>query len=235
MVTASSKNGVVVLSPSRRKAAEARAAAVASSGSSLAKIRGRSMKPPAKLADIPALNIEVFNVKLVGDSELITNQWSEKAIRMIEGKGQRTATGPREPRNPQEECEAAIYRDADGNPAMPTIAFKSAAVDACSQVSDITKVQARGAFHLVGELVRIDGKWTRRRDMVRVGMGNADVRYRPGFKEWSVILTIRHNPNVLSASQIINLLNIAGFAVGVGEGRPERNMAFGMFHVEPIK
>ncbi|KKL87021.1 hypothetical protein LCGC14_1938870, partial [marine sediment metagenome] len=114
---------------------------------------------------------------------------------------------------------------------FPAIAFKKAAVDACSHVDGLTKVLARGGFHVVGEMVEIKGKPRMREDMVRIAMGTADIRYRGEFPEWSCTLSIRHNPNVLSAEQIINLFNVAGFAVGIGEGRPQKDQSWGMFHV----
>jgi hypothetical protein len=42
---------------------------------------------------------------------------------------------------------------------------------------------------------------------------------------------VRFNANVLSAAQIVNLFNTAGFGVGIGEWRPEKDGQFGMFHV----
>jgi hypothetical protein len=112
----------------------------------------------------------------------------------------------------------------------------------------MTKVAARQAFHILGEdvdvdgvfegtkarhnLVRIDGgEPAMREDTVRVGMGTADLRYRGEFADWSARLLVRYNANVLSESQILNIINVAGFAVGVGEWRPERDGSYGMFHV----
>jgi len=71
-----------------------------------------------------------------------------------------------------------------------------------------------------------------REDMVRIAMGTADIRYRGEFKQWKVRLLVRYNASVLSPAQIYNLFNLAGFGVGVGEGRPEKNGSWGMFHVE---
>jgi hypothetical protein len=45
-------------------------------------------------------------------------------------------------------------------------------------------------------------------------------------------VTVRYNRNVLSAEQIVSLFNTAGFAIGIGEWRPQKNGGFGMFHVE---
>jgi hypothetical protein len=44
-------------------------------------------------------------------------------------------------------------------------------------------------------------------------------------------LDVRFNRNVLSAAQIVNLFNTAGFGGGIGEWRPEKDGQFGMFHV----
>ena len=79
--------------------------------------------------------------------------------------------------------------------------------------------------------VRIHGTPTIREDMVRVGMGVADLRYRGEFREWSVVLPIRFNTAVFTHEQIINLFNLGGFACGIGEWRPERGGSFGMYHV----
>lgn len=115
---------------------------------------------------------------------------------------------------------------------FPTVAFKAAAVDSCSHIDGVTKVEARGAFHIDSEFVVIRGIPEMREDMVRVGMGTADIRYRGEFKKWSTTFRLRYNANVLSDEQIINLFNTAGFAIGVGEWRPQKDGSFGMFHVE---
>jgi hypothetical protein len=70
-----------------------------------------------------------------------------------------------------------------------------------------------------------------REDMVKIAMGTADLRYRGEFSDWHARLLVRYNANVLSESQILNLINVAGFAVGVGEWRPEKDGMNGMFHV----
>jgi len=96
----------------------------------------------------------------------------------------------------------------------------------------MTKVAARQAFHVDGEYAVIEGdEPTMREDMVRVGMGTADIRYRGEFRNWWTTIDIKYNANVLSAEQILNLMQTAGFAVGVGEWRPERDGQYGRFHV----
>jgi hypothetical protein len=56
--------------------------------------------------------------------------------------------------------------------------------------------------------------------------------YRGEFPTWSATFEVRYNASVLFADQITNLFNVAGFGVGIGEWRPQKNCSFGRFHVE---
>lgn len=181
---------------------------------------------------LPKLDINTFRLRVVGDSPLICHAWSEKAKRQMLDKQMKRAQPAKEAKDPQKDYEDSLYPLADGGYGFPAVAFKAAAVDACSHVAGITKVEARGAFHIVGDMVRLNGEPSPREDMVRVGMGTADIRYRGEFREWSAELVIRHNAAVISVEQVCNLFNTAGFAIGVGEWRPQRDGSFGMFHVE---
>lgn len=183
-----------------------------------------------QVIELPKLNIKMLKITLVGDSALIMHKWSEKAKKEMLDKQMKRAKTAKAAKDPEQDYKDSMYVE-DGKYVFPVVAFKSAAVDACSHVEGVTKVEARGAFHINGEWAVIDGKPNMREDMVRVGMGTADIRYRGEFKKWSTELTVRYNSNVLSAEQIVNLFNTAGFAIGVGEWRPQKDGSFGMFHV----
>jgi hypothetical protein len=180
---------------------------------------------------LPKLDIREVRIDLVGDSALICNRWSEKAKQQMRDKQGKKAIQAKEAKDPQACYEASLCPHPDGGYGFKAIAFKAAAVDACSHVAGITKVEARGAFHIQGDLVKINGTPQMREDMVRVGMGVADLRYRGEFPEWSCSFRVRYNAAVLSIEQIIHLFNVAGFAIGVGEWRPQRDGSSGMFHV----
>lgn len=180
---------------------------------------------------LPRLNIERMHIRVVGDSPLICHAWSEKAKRQMLDKQMKKAKAAKEAKDPEQDFKDSLYEHPEGGWGFPAVAFKSSAVDACSHVDGITKVEARGAFHIIGDMVKIEGEPTPREDMVRVGMGTADIRYRGEFREWAATLGVRYNANVLSAEQIVNLFNTAGFALGIGEWRPQRDGSFGMYHV----
>jgi hypothetical protein len=209
-------------------------------------------KAPAKkenvAIELPKLDLQTMEVTLIGDSPLIVHAWSMKAKKEMLGKQMKEATGAKEAKEPEADFQASMYRLADGGHGFPSVAFKNAAVTAGTSVAGLTKIAARQAFHIVGEdvdirgafvgamsrtnLVRIEGDNPQiREDMVRVGMGTADLRYRAEYPSWHTKIVVRFNANVLSPAQILNLLNTAGFAVGVGEWRPERDGQYGLFHV----
>jgi len=189
---------------------------------------------PQVVITIPSISLRTVEVTLAGISPLIMHKWSKKAKEEMLAKQMKAATKGKEAKDPQRDYEESIYRHPDGGYGFPTVAFKAAAVGAC-RFTDGTKMTfARGAFHIDGELAIIKGEPHMREDMVRVGMGTADIRYRAEFSEWRAIFRLTYNTSALSEEQILNLFNIAGFGVGVGEWRPEKDGQFGRFKVESI-
>lgn len=188
------------------------------------------MVTTTKQIELPALKIDTVQFMLIGDSPLIIHAWSEKAKRAMLDKQMGKATKKKENKDPEADYEACFYRFPDGRYGFPAIGVKAAMVSACRFV-DAKMTFARGAFHIDGELVEIIGEPRPREDMVRVGMGTADIRYRPEFVEWKIPVKIKFNTAVIGVEQLANLLNSAGFGIGIGEWRPEKTGSYGMFHV----
>lgn len=180
--------------------------------------------------ELPPLDIRTVTFMLIGDSPLIVHAWSEKAKRQMLDKQMKKATKGREAKDPEADYEACFYRTDTGAYAFPAIGVKAAMV-AAARFVDAKMTVLRGALHIDAEMLEVIGKPRPREDMVRVGMGTADIRYRPEFPDWRMPVTIKFNSSVISAEQIANLLNNAGFGVGIGEWRPERNGSYGRFHV----
>lgn len=191
----------------------------------------KSATTPGTTITLPPLNLQTMSVTVIGDSPLICHRWSEKAKAMMRDKQMKKARQGREAKDPEADFKASLYPYPAGGYGFPTIAFKAAAVGACRFVDGIKMTEVRGAFRILDELVKIEGEPVMREDITRVGMGVADLRYRGEFKAWRAKLQIQFNGNAMSAEQIVNLLNTAGFGVGVGEWRPERNGQNGCFHV----
>lgn len=206
--------------------------------------------PPVERIEIPRLEIERFTLKLIGVTPLIPHRWSEKAKNEMRMKQTKKAKTAKAAKVPWEDFLDSLYWISERPASLPensdlslytfgfpVIGFKAAAVTAAMD-ADLKMTQARRSFRVDppegGELVAIEGPAPiMREDMVRVGMGTADLRYRGEFKEWAVTLDISYNSRgLLSKSQIINLFNVAGFAVGIGEWRNEKDGIYGAFRVQ---
>lgn len=197
---------------------------------------------------LPPLNLQSMSVTIIGETPLITHAWSQKAKQELLGKHLKKAKQARDAKDPNQDYLDSLYHIEGGGYGFPSVALKDAMVTACTSVSGITKVAARQAFRVVGTQALVRGAWPgltmrqdlvrilgsepeMREDMVRIGMGTADIRYRAQFWPWYMSFEVGLNANVLSPEQILNLLNVAGFGVGVGEWRSERNGQSGAFRV----
>jgi len=140
----------------------------------------------------------------------------------------------------QSYTEEDFRRDADGARfGFPVTAIKKAAIaSAFRNEWSKDKVSMQGAFFLNGEgeqqLVEIKSPSIPviRQDSVKVGMGTADIRYRPQFTEWSIDIALRYNVNgKLNLKDILNIINLGGQTNGIGEWRIEKSGQYGSYHV----
>ena len=204
---------------------------------------------PVVQIHIPKINIRHFDVLIRGKQPLVMHRFGQVATTAIASKQAKAAKQAKEARDPEAEYLDAMYvmpgskaGAKNAKYGIPGGWFKRAAVDACSHVDGITKVFARGAFHILtedgknstGGLVPLKFSTLRmRQDYVKIGMGSTDLRYRPEFSDWSCKVRIEYNASTISPDQIVNLLNIAGFCSGLGEMRPAQKCSdsFGTFEV----
>jgi hypothetical protein len=197
---------------------------------------------------IPAPNKKIMKVRITGESPLIFHKWDEKAIRMILDKQMKKASKGRDVRDPEKDAEGSFYTDADGFIAMPARNIKQAIVGSARFLQGIPMTILRGTIFVHGDKdgfiqVLVNGKkmtvtqfkktkdWMRQ-DMVTVGMGTADIRFRGQVKDWAMDILIEYDADILSAEQVLNLLQRAGFSQGLGEWRPEKNGDNGTFTVK---
>lgn len=214
---------------------------------------------------IPAPNIQTLAVTIVGTAPLIQHRWSEKAIRMILDKQLKKAEATkREVRNPEQDYRDSFYYDSDGYIAFPALSVKQALIDSARNLENVTMSLLRGAVFVKGDgqgmlqvlvnkkpvklskmipeenasIVGRDSKTPEvemRRDLVRVGMGSADLRFRGQITAWTMDLVISFNADLLSKEQVLNLLQIAGFSSGLGEWRPSKSGDYGTFSIQNDK
>ena len=179
---------------------------------------------------------EIVQLTIKGTSSYISHAWSEKALGMIRDKQAGKKTKTRDARDPEAEVQAAAYYTEDGEFGIPAMAIKTAMITAAHKDLGIEKTLVKKALFLRCSdpnlvLPMTFGKMVAREDKVRVGQGSADLRYRPEFRNWSVTITFEFDAELLTQHDLVNLVNRAGFGVGIGEWRPEKGGEFGRFEI----
>jgi hypothetical protein len=203
-------------------------------------------KSGATMKHKPFMDIRFMRVRIQGDDPLIVHAWSKKAVMELLGKEMKVPKGGRPERDPEGDVADAKYYDRNGNEAILATAVKKAMISAISSVSDMKKTHMSQAFFVWGTedkeraaILYLDGKngqeGTMRADMISVrgqrGAKSADIRFRPEYAEWAIDVVVEYNALGISKEQILNLLNVAGYGVGIFEWRPEKGGTYGRFEV----
>ena len=219
-------------------------------------------KEEATVVQIAKIKKKVVHVKLIGDSPLIMHAWSTKAKLMLLDAQQGKKKGKtKDFKNPvrdfidsmywisgkpdlpdnatEEQCEVAFNKAiADGARfGFPCTAFKQAGNSAAYRAGLVkNQMGLRAAYYIEpndGEFIEIHGDTPiMREDMVRIGQGVADIRYRAEFRNWWCEFNVVYSEQFgYDLSSIISVIDMGGTACGIGEWRPEKDGAFGTYHV----
>lgn len=192
---------------------------------------------------ISRIGTETLRIPIVGTAPLIVHKFSEKSKRqMLDAMQGRKS--PKTAKDPEADYDAALYRHDDGGYGFPVIAFKAASVGACRFFGkSMPMTLARQTMFFDAEfsktdgqkLARIVGEPRMREDVVRVGMGGTDLRYRPEFVEWQTTLDVIYVQSMLTRESVLSLIDAGGMGVGVGEWRPEKKGDFGTYQIDSTR
>ena len=145
-----------------------------------------------------------------------------------------------------EETGARTYRPGEviaalkaGTFGMPASGLKNAIISACRN-TDMTMTQMHQTIFVNGfddpDWLLIDSKKLPEMDsrICRLaGKARTPIeRFRPMWKQWETTIRVEWDRGLLSEEQVVNLISIAGFFVGLCEGRPEKSsLGWGRFEV----
>lgn len=194
------------------------------------------MATEATVVSLKPINVKFASITIEGTSPLIQHSWDEKMKRKIREKKEGKKTKTREVCDPAAEAKAATYFTSDGKYGVPLLAIKSAIISAAHKDIGIEKTLVRKALFIKAPdytlILPMQCKEPKiREDPVTVGIGGSDLRYRPQFDTWKVKLDFEFDADLLQPQDIVNLVNRAGFGIGIGEWRPEKGGEMGRFKV----
>lgn len=211
-------------------------------------------KKTEEVIEIKAIQNKQTKIQIIGDTPLIVHAWSDKAKRMmLEAQQKKNKTKAHDVRDPYDEFINSMYWLTE-KPDSTVEAFEKAVADGAKWGFPVgaikmagnaaayrngwvkNQMQLRGSYFLKtewGDMAEIISDTPIiREDMVRIGMGSADLRYRAEFQNWRMEMILEYNASGdLSLEQIMNVINLGGYSVGIGEWRPEKDGDFGRYHI----
>ena len=192
----------------------------------------------ANVITLEEMQQSVLTTRIIGISPFIQHKWSEKAIQMMRDKHAGVRVKNRDVRDPEQEFRDAAYVCEDGRFGFPAGGVKSCLVGAAHKDIGLEKTLLKKSLFIipddpVNNLIALEtDDPLMREDTVRVGAGTTDLRYRPEFRNWSMILNFEFDAQALTQQAILNLVQRAGFGIGLGEWRPDKSGEHGRFEVD---
>lgn len=197
------------------------------------------------------LNEKTVKVTIRGTTPYVQNRFSERAIAemeaaMLAGDMERSNKKKvRPPRDFEQDFQQSIHFAADGSFGFPANGLKRALVAACrltgfhmSRAKQLIFIHADGYEEDGTPLIKIKGVPTMIRNVVRLPSGAPNIAVRAMFQPgWNANLRIVFDADLMTATDLVNLIHRAGKQVGIGSGRTAAStgdgvgMGWGMFEV----
>ena len=187
--------------------------------------------------NLKKLEIGTIKVTIVGDSPYLPEPM-DMAVLEKYNKIKSKQSYTKDDISEEEKVKAKFYYTEDEKVGIPARAIYNSMIRASSYLFDIKQGGMRNikeGVTIVGDILPLEFKkqkvlthWGRTSGM----KGSPRKIMRNAFENWSVEVTIQFNKANLSAEQIINVLNWAGFHIGVGGFRKEKTGNFGSFHID---
>lgn len=201
--------------------------------------------------EIKRIDVKQVTVKIVGDGDLILNKMNDVSTRQLTDQRKNKAKDMEVPNEWEQIITAMHWKDG-----KPTDFSEQGLIDALK--NNAPCITAFGLKKSFGEAVvrnEIDKFKTKFDQSVNIiAKGNlvpikfiehyideklmSPMRGKPilvrmnRFSGWSAEFTIQFTENVYSLEQIINIINLAGFGLGIGSGR---TIGYGRYHVEEVR
>lgn len=183
------------------------------------------------------IEIGTLKLKVIGRTPYMPEPMDMQVLERYDKKKSKK-TYKKDDISEEEKAKEKYYYTEDGKKGIPARAFYNAMIRASTYLID----KKQGGMRNIREGVIVKGnilplkysKETRELHWGRTsGMSKSPRKIvRNAFHDWSCVLKVEFNKAQLSAEQIVNILNWAGFHIGVGAFRKEKTGNYGAFYVD---
>ena len=172
---------------------------------------------------VQQLNCDTITIPIVGKTPLLMDRMTEEVMEGILKKQTGVAkSGQKKIRDIKTEINKAVHTTSKGKVGFPAAGFKRGMIESATFVGDkfFSKKLISGGVRIINADEGLIPITYKKQDVLQHNIGS-NVKFTPQFHGWGCDLVIQYDANNISAQDIVNLLNYAGFYIGVGAWRPK--------------
>lgn len=200
--------------------------------------------------ELKPLGVKTMNITIVGDGDLVLNKMNDVTAKQLTDARKDKAKSTQKPNEweavitsmhwydgkPTDFSKEGLHEALKNNkPCVTAFALKKSFGDAVVRNElDKYKTKFDASVNIIakGGLVPVCFAEHTLDEKLMSPKKGAPVLVRLNrFSGWSATFTVQFMENVYSAEQIVNIINLAGFGLGIGSGR---STGYGRYHVENI-
>ena len=185
--------------------------------------------------EIKTLMKKQIKVKIKGVTPLLIEKMDMGVVETYNKKKAQKMT-KKDTRLEEEKSEAKLHYTEEGHIGFPASGFYKGMIEVAPYLDGLDKKLVRGSVRVLGNILPIEFSdklmntaWGRQSGKIKAPCKIV----RPELKNWSCVIEIIYNASNISAEQIVNLVNWAGFQMGLGSWRPEKGGSYGQYEVMP--
>lgn len=203
-----------------------------------------------EVIELKPLGVREMEVTIVGDGDLVLNKMNDINKKELIDKRKNKARDTEKPNmwegvitsihwrdgKPSDMSEDGLRKALEENaPCITSFGLKKSFGDAVVR-NEIDKYKTKfdAGVNVVAKGGLVPIKFSEHfldEKLMSPKKGSPVLVYLNRFSGWSATFTVSYMESVYSAEQIINIINLAGFGLGIGSGRTS---GFGRYHVEEV-
>lgn len=169
------------------------------------------------------LNIQTLQIKIKGVTPLLMDKMPDTVKQAILEKQAGVSKGNKKMvRDVKKETQDAVHATSTNQIGFPSYGFKKALMECTSYVGDkmFSKKMVAGAVQIVDTQDGLVPITYGKMDVLEHSI-NGQTKFSPQFHDWSCVLKLKYEANTITPTDIVNLVNYAGFYIGLGAWRPK--------------
>ncbi len=209
-------------------------------------------KGKIEVLEIKEVKPQTITVHIVGDTDLVLNKMNSVTTRQLVDARKDKAKKIETPNVWEEIITSIHWRDGDpadfseggmrdalmnNAPCLTVFGLKKSFGEAVTRLGiDTYSTKFDASVNLLGSggLVPVTfAEWKLDEKLMSPKKGAPVLVHLNRFSGWEADITLSYIDSVYSTEQLVNIINLAGFGIGIGSGR--RSCGYGRYHIESVK